>query len=96
MGVTNYDELLNFVIVLTLYAINGFARDAFSARSLCSRVSTVPESCTTPSVASTPSLYGRDEIVRQQLGFDFTGRGRIAGITFTEPFFIVANVKFVG
>ncbi|CPR50056.1 Uncharacterised protein [Salmonella enterica subsp. enterica serovar Bovismorbificans] len=38
---------------------------------------------------------GRDEIVRQQLGFDFTGRGRIAGITFHGTFFIVANVKFV-
>ncbi|MDI5303703.1 hypothetical protein MJN76_28615, partial [Salmonella enterica subsp. enterica serovar Anatum] len=31
----------------------------------------------------------------QQLGFDFTGRGRIAGITFHGTFFIVANVKFV-
>lgn len=76
VGRTNYDELLNFQIVFnTFYAINGF-RDAFSAVTLFL------------SFNGTGELYdaigrfhfyftGRDEIVRQQLGFDFTGRGRI-------------------
>lgn len=93
VGRTNYDELLNFQIVLTLLRHQRLSRCFQRGRF-------VPEFQRYRRAVrhhrSFPlSLYGRDEIVRQQLGFDFTGRGRIAGITFHGTFFIVANVKFV-
>ncbi len=87
-------QLLNFQIVFNTFLRHQRLFATFSAVALFL------------SFNSTGELYdaigrfhfyftGRDGIVRQQLGFDFTGRGRIAGITFHGTFFIVArNVKF--
>lgn len=40
-------------------------------------------------------MTGRDDIVRQQFGFDFIGGGGVIRVVFYRVFFSVANVQFV-
>ncbi len=94
VGRTEYDELLNFQIVLTLYRHQRLSRCFQRAVAFVPEFPVLPEAGHDAIGRFHFHFTGRDEIVRQQR-LDFTGRGRIAGITFHGTFFIVANVKFV-
>ena len=40
-------------------------------------------------------MTGRDNVICQQFGFDFTGSGGVTRVAFHRAFFSVANVQFV-
>lgn len=77
----NYDELFSFQIIFNVFYIIYCFGDIFSMVILCLRIDGIGE---LNYVVGGFNFYmmGRDDIVRQQFGFDFIGGGGVICVVF--------------
>ncbi|AAN83878.1 Hypothetical protein c5458 [Escherichia coli CFT073] len=93
-GRSNYDELLSFQIIFNAFHTIYRFGDTFSTVALCLRIYGTGE-LDHAIGGFNFHMTGRDNVICQQFGFDFTGSGGVTRVAFHRAFFSVANVQFV-
>ena len=93
-GRSNYDELLSFQIIFNAFHTIYRFGDTFSTVALCLRIYGTGE-LDHAIGGFNFHMTGRDNVICQQFGFDFTGSGGVTPLALYKAFFCVAKGQFV-